>query len=207
LDPATASFEVRDPGIGLFHSIASKLDLSDEQVAMLELLKGKTTTMKERHSGEGLFFTSKVADRFGVRSHRIRVEWNRSLDDVFVSAPRFLPGTQVEFLVLRATRRRIEDVFAEFAPAEHDFRFQKTRVHVRLLQADYVSRSEAKRLLANLDRFREVVLDFKDVRSIGQGFADEVFRVFLRSHPEIKIVVENADPAVAAMLHHVREGP
>ena len=33
---------------------------------------------------------------------------------------------------------------------------------------------EARRLLANLDKFREVVLDFRAVRSIGQGFADEV---------------------------------
>jgi len=203
LDAGAASFDVRDPGIGLFHSIASKLDLADEQTAMLELLKGKTTTMPERHTGEGLFFTSKVADRFLLRSHRIQVEWSKSRDDVFVSARRFIRGTVVSFLVRRDTRRRTDDVFEEFAPKEYDFQFQKTRVLVKLLQADYVSRSEAKRLLANLDKFSEVVLDFKDVNSIGQSFADEIFRVFSRNHPGTKIFTENANPVIAAMLRHV----
>jgi anti-sigma regulatory factor (Ser/Thr protein kinase) len=203
LDAGAASFEVRDPGIGLFYSIASKLDLADEQAAMLELLKGKTTTMKERHTGEGIFFTSRVADRFLLRSHRIQVEWNSSQGDVFVSARRFIRGTQVNFFVQRGTRRRIEKVFEEFAPEEYDFRLQRTKINVKLLQTDYVSRSEAKRLLANLEKFSEVVLDFKDVSSIGQGFADEIFRVFCRRHPDIKILTKNANAVVAAMLRHV----
>ena len=33
-----------------------------------------------------------------------------------------------------------------------------------------------------LERFREVVLDFAGVDAIGQGFADEVFRVWARAH-------------------------
>ena len=204
LEPAGVAFQVRDRGIGVFHSVASKLQLEDEQAALVELLKGKTTTMRDSHTGEGIFFTSRVADRFVLRSHRIRVEWNRYKDDVFVSKERFLAGTDVQFLVDRATRRRLEDVFGEFAPAENNYRFDKTRVLVKLLQTDYISRSEAKRLLANLENFREVVLDFKDVRSIGQGFADEVFRVFASRHPEIKIAVENTNPVVSAMLRHVR---
>ena len=75
---------------------------------------------------------------------------------------------------------------------------------VKLLQREYVSRSEAKRLLANLGKFREVVLDFRDVKAIGQGFADEVFRVFTSAHPETKLAAENANPVVDAMVRHVR---
>lgn len=203
LEPAAVRFEVRDRGIGVFHSISSKLGLDDEQAALVELLKGKTTTMREKHTGEGIFFTSRVADRFVLRSHRIRLEWNRFKDDVFVSQERFLAGTHVEFLVERGTRRRLEDVFGEFAPAEYDYRFDKTRVLVKLLQAEYISRSEAKRLLANLEKFREVVLDFRGVRLIGQGFADEIFRVFAAAHPEIKVSAQNASPVVDAMFRHV----
>jgi hypothetical protein len=120
-----------------------------------------------------------------------------------VSQERFLSGTRVEFRVERGARRRLEDVFGEFAPEEYDFRFEKTRVFVKLLQTQYVSRSEAKRLLANLSRFREVVLDFKDVRSVGQGFADEVFRVFAAAHPDTKVAAANANPVVDAMIRHV----
>jgi len=204
LEPGMLSFEVRDPGIGVFHSIASKLRLEGEHAALVELLKGRTTTMREAHTGEGIFFTSRVADRFVLRSHRIQVEWSRVKDDVFVSNPRFLNGTGVSFAIQRSSRRFIEEIFSEFAPEEYDFRFQKTKVLVKLLQRDFVSRSEAKRLVANLEKFSEIVLDFQDVKSVGQGFADEVFRVFARRHPAVKIATENTNPGVDAMIRHVR---
>ena len=203
LDAGRVSFTIRDRGIGAFYSIASNLDLPDEQAALVELLKGKTTTMAETHTGEGIFFTSKAADRLLLRSHRILVEWNGYRKDLFVSQRRYIKGTYVEFLLQRDARRRLEDVFEEFAPAEYDFRFQKTRVFVKLLKKDYISRSEAKRLLTNLEKFSEVTLDFRDVKTIGQGFADEVFRVFAKQHPGVKISAENTNAPIDAMLRHV----
>ena len=74
---------------------------------------------------------------------------------------------------------------------------------VKLLQSDYVSRSEAKRLLVNLDRFSEIELDMRNVQQVGQGFADEIFRVFTSKHPEIVIRAINASQAVEAMIRHV----
>lgn len=206
LDAGTASFRVRDRGIGVFHSVASKLHLPDEDAALVELMKGKTTTMADTHSGEGIFFTSRAADQFVLRSHRTEVEWNRSRDDVFVSQRRYLQGTKVDFSLRRDTRRFLEKVFERFAPEEYDFRFQKTEVFVRMLKKSYVSRSEAKRLLTNLEKFSEITLDFKGVKAIGQGFADEVFRVFARRHPNIKISAENTTAPVDAMLRHVASG-
>lgn len=204
LDPAAIRFEIRDAGIGVFHSIAAKLRLPDEHEALLELLKGRTTTMREAHSGEGIFFTSRAVDRFVLRSHRIAFEANRIMDDVFVRKARFLKGTLVQLSLERATRRRLEAVFGEFAPAEFGFEFQRTRLFVKLLRRDYVSRSEAKRLLANVERFREVILDFRQVQSIGQGFADEVFRVFAARHPGVTLLTDNTSPAIDAMIRHVR---
>jgi anti-sigma regulatory factor (Ser/Thr protein kinase) len=206
LEPGRLAFEIRDTGIGVFHSIASKLHFKDEEAAMVELMKGRTTTLREAHTGEGLFFTSRVADRFVLRSHRIRVEWLRSRDDVFVASGRFLKGTEVRFEVQRSARQKLEEVFHEYAPETYDFEFARTKVLVRLLQKDYVSRSEARRLLANLEKFREVTLNFKGVESVGQGFMDEIFRVFAGRHPAIRIEVDNASPAVDAMIRHARSG-
>ena len=158
--------------------------------------------MAEAHTGEGIFFTSRAADRFLLRSHRIQVEWNRAREDVFVSTQRYLAGTDVRFAVQRSTTRRLDEVFAEFAPEEYDFQFLKTKLLVKLLRRDYVSRSEARRLLANLEKFREVVLDFRDVQSLGQGFADEVFRVFRRRHPSTTVTTENTNPVIDAMIRH-----
>ncbi|MDH3585657.1 MAG: DUF4325 domain-containing protein [Gammaproteobacteria bacterium] len=202
LDATCLSFTVRDTGIGVFHSIADKFELQDEHAAMIELVKGKTTTQPDAHSGEGIFFVSRAADRFVLRSHRLQIEWDRYRDDVFVSEPRFLRGTLVRFEINTDSRTRLEKVFAEFAPEEYDYQFEKTRVLVKLLQREYVSRSEAKRLLHNLDRFSEIELDMRDVTSVGQGFADEIFRVFASAHPEIVIHTVNAGKAIEAMIRH-----
>ena len=202
LEAGRLTFEIRETGIGVFRSIAEKFRLADETAAMIELLKGRTTTQPEAHSGEGIFFTSRVADCMRLRSHRIELEWNRARDDVFVSAPRFSQGTRVGFEIRRDSRTRLERVFAEFAPAAYDFRFEKTRVRVKLLQSEYVSRSEAKRLVLNLEKFSEVEVDLRGVGRLGQGFADEVFRVFGAAHPGTRIRAVNAGDAVAAMIRH-----
>jgi len=206
LDAGRVFFTVRDTGIGVFHSIADKFSLPDEHAALIELIKGKTTTKPEAHSGEGIFFVSRAADRFVLRSHRQCVEWDRARDDVFVSNPRFIEGTQVQFEIGRNSRTRLQKVFAEFAPEKYDYRFEKTRVLVKLLQKDYVSRSEAKRLLHNLHKFSEIELDMRDVKHVGQGFADEVFRVFASKYPGIVIRAINATGSVNAMLHHAKGG-
>lgn len=52
----------------------------------------------------------------------------------------------------------------------------------------FVSRSEAKRLMRGLDRYREVVLDSRDVEQVGQGFVDEVFRVWPAQHPGTTVI-------------------
>jgi len=70
---------------------------------------------------------------------------------------------------------------------------------------NYISRSEARRLLVNLDRFQQIELVFAGVESIGQGFADEVFRVFPGHHRGTVMEPVNAKPAVAAMIRHVEE--
>ena len=171
---------------------------------MIELVKGKTTTMPEAHSGEGIFFTSKVVNRLALRSHRIQMEWDRARGDVFVSTPRYTKGTSVKVEIKRNSRLKLEDVFTRYAPEEFDYQFQKTRVHVKLLNREYISRSEAKRLLQNLDRFRVVELDFRDVQAMGQGFADEIFRVFYNKYPDVEVHAINTSPVIQAMIQHVR---
>jgi DNA-binding transcriptional ArsR family regulator len=194
---------IRDYGVGAFHSIASRLHLRDENDAIGELLKGKATTAPERHSGEGIFFTSKACDKFVLRSHRIELTVAAGGREPAVSIRKPIRGTEVTLGISRSAKRKLQKVFAAFAPEEYDFRFQKTVVTVRFSAGDYVSRSEARRLVARLESFREVILDFTGVRSIGQAFADEVFRVFANSHPEVALKRVNVDPALDAVIRHV----
>ncbi len=203
LDQYECSFTVRDFGIGIFHSICTKFGLKDENDALGQLLKGKTTTMEERHSGEGIFFTSKAGDRMSIRSHRIKIEFDNVQGDVVVDEKRFIKGTEIFFSISRRSRRDLSSIFREYSPEMFDFRFEKTRVRVNLTIDELVSRSEAKRLVFGLNKFREIILDFRKVKTIGQGFADEIFRVFPRENPGTIIKPVNENEVIAQMIRHV----
>jgi DNA-binding Lrp family transcriptional regulator len=203
IDQLNVSFRIRDYGIGLYYSIFKKLKLQNEMDALWELIKGKTTTMEKHHSGEGIFFSSKAGDVVRFRSHQIELVFDNKQPDTFVSSKRDLNGTDVMFTVSKYAKKRLEKIFNEYAPEEYDFNFQKTQISVKLFRTEYISRSEAKRLINNLQKFRKVILDFKDVKSIGQAFADEVFRIFTRNHPDIILETKNASPAIEMMLRHV----
>jgi anti-sigma regulatory factor (Ser/Thr protein kinase)/biotin operon repressor len=194
---------IRDQGVGAFESIRKKFRLAEEADAVGELLKGKATSMPERHSGEGIFFTSKACDRFSLRSHGIEVAFDSKKHDIVVSLRARIRGTKVEMSISRSSRRKLEAVFAAFAPEEYDFRFERSVVTVRFATRDYVTRSEAKRLVSRLEQFREVTLDFSAVKSIGQGFADEVFRVFAAAHPTVILKRVNVPLPIDAVIRHV----
>jgi biotin operon repressor len=205
LNAYNCGFKIKDYGIGIFYSVFKKLSLPDESAAVGELLKGKTTTMKERHTGEGVFFTSKSGDHIIFQSHRAELVFDNKVKDVFMAARRFTKGTEVSFRISRNSKRKLGDIFNLYAPAEYEHRFEKTRVFVALYHKELVSRSEARRILNGLDKFREIIIDFLGVRSIGQGFADEIFRVFRKVHPDIAISVENLNPSLRPIIRHVVE--
>ena len=67
-----------------------------------------------------------------------------------------------------------------------------------------MSRSQAKRLVNGLEKFVTVELDFSGIDEIGQGFADELFRVFTNAHPEITLTPVNMCSDVEKMYRHVK---
>ncbi len=199
-DGETVILEVADEGVGIFNHIRDRLQLASEIEALQELSKGKTTTMPERHTGEGVFFTSKAVHEFEIQSGSLR--WlvdNRRNDTAVGELDPPVKGTHVRLEIETDKVRDLTEIFAEYAEG---FDFNKTRIIVMLfaIGTRFISRSEAKRLLHGLERFREVVLDFKDVDLVGQGFADEVFRVWARLHPETHFVPVNMSVPVAFMV-------
>lgn len=199
VEGARLRLAVADAGIGAFENLRSLLGLEDHLHALQELTKGKTTTQPERHSGEGLFFTSRMADRFELRANGFSWIVTREPMDQAVLEVEVVPGTEVRLEISLSTPVEPERVFGRYTT---DLRFDRTRCVIRLFEygAEFVSRSEAKRLLANLERFREVTLDFEGVRGVGQGFVDEVFRVWARGHPDTQLVPVSMNSAVDFMV-------
>ena len=206
----TGSIHLRviDDGIGMFQKIADALNLSDPRLSLLELSKGKFTTDPKRHTGEGIFFTSRSFDRFTIRSSELLFRHSSRSDDwKFEVEEKSFVGTRVTMSLIVPSSRDLKDVFQRFSSGPDEYRFAKT--HVPLKLADYgdeglLSRSSAKRVLSRVDRFSEVVLDFSNVGSIGQGFADEIFRVFRNEHPSVNLIPINANEQVTQMIRRAQ---
>lgn len=193
------SFVIRDKGIGAYTNVKKGFHLKDEYEAAEHVFKGKQTTVPSRHSGQGIFFTSRIADRFELRSHRLVVIIDNNQDDVFFADTRPLIGTEVKFQIRQRSKKRIDELFQRFA--NENFDFDKNEVRVRLsLYRDLMSRSQARRLLAGLDKYQRIVFDFQGVEGIGQAFTDEIFRVFPLHHPGIQVSHLNASSAIEFMI-------
>lgn len=232
--PEEVELYVEDDGEGIFNKLQRVRGLEDPQHVALELSKGKVTTEPDRHTGEGIFFTARMCDKFLIWSGPVACghvgsgPWHvEQIEDPpgaiapvsgVQKGPEWLvkqvedrPGTTVRMVVRLDTKRTPEQVFDEFAPPdpdpERDRSFAKTSFQASLVLhpgEGLVSRSQAKRLMARCDRFREVTIDFKDIGSIGPAFADEVFRVFQSQHPGLTIRTTNTGPAVERMIQRAR---
>lgn len=197
-------FMIRDFGVGVFKNVKRKFRLTSETEAINHLLKGKQTTLPRRHSGEGIFFTSKAADQFILESFGKKLIVDNVKKDIFINNIKPLKGTRATFVASVKTKRSLKNIFAEFAGSS--FEFNKTKVMVKLGLIDNIllSRSQARRIIFGLDKFKEVILDFKGVVSIGQSFADEIFRVWQNQHPNINIEVINSNDNIDLMIKRVK---
>jgi len=205
-----------DDGIGIYKNVQNYLQqkfgktLSYQDV-LTELYKGKLTTKPGNHSGEGIFFTSKVLNEFAIWSDSTIFVQGCYDKGEFISSHLISYfnklshlGTMVVMKLENQTARTIKEVFDMFAPIEQGF--VRTRIPIAEVcpYAEPIARSQARRILYRLEEFKQIELDFEGVEFMGQGFADEIFRVFQHKHPEIELIPINANQTTLGMVKHVQ---
>lgn len=203
-DYYNAIMAIEDNGIGIFKKIKRDHNLKNENEAIFELKKGKLTSDSTNHSGEGIFFTSKVVDYFSIES--FKHHFSSGNKEFFYSFEQLennkIKGTYVLMVIDKNTKRTTKEVFENYT--NDDYIFDKTEITVHLakeyLGFPMVSRSLAKRILSNVDKFKIVFLDFSGIDVVGQGFADEVFRVYRHKKPGITILPINANEEIKFMI-------
>jgi hypothetical protein len=199
---------LNDNGVGIFRKIQNALNLLDERHAILELSKGKLTTDPDRHTGEGIFFSSRLVDQFDILSGGVYFGHQfGDKEDWIIERSNPQSGTSVIMELNSHTARRSKEIFDLYTATEDDYGFTKTVVPVKLAQYGndkLVSRSQAKRLLSRVELFKTVIFDFAGVPTVGQAFADEIFRVFPQQHPEVKLIPIHADPEVQQMIDRAK---
>jgi len=203
----STTIKILDNGGGIFRKIQSALDLLDERHALLELAKGKLTTDPANHTGEGIFFSSRVFDTFDILSGGVYFSHSHTSEtDWIMDRDQSAAGTFVNMQLANDSSRTLKQVFDSFTSAG-DYGFTKTIVPVRLAQYGdemLVSRSQGKRLVTGLDKFKTVMFDFGGIESIGQAFADEVFRVFQNQHPHIELLPIYVNDNLKKMINWVK---
>jgi hypothetical protein len=99
-------------------------------------------------------------------------------------------------------------VFSKFTSSSDGFGFEKTNVPVKLARygnENLVSRSQAKRLMARLDIFKIVVLDFDNLETIGRAFADEIFRVHVKNHSNTQVPSINEKSSIRKLVREIHD--
>ncbi|MFZ3070028.1 MAG: DUF4325 domain-containing protein [Anaerolineaceae bacterium] len=205
IDHEKVSFTVQDYGVGVFRNVMKERNLTSELEAIQDILKGKTSTMPADRGGEGIFFTSRCADFFTLDSYGYQLLVDNQIPDIFIrKVDDIRHGTLVNFKIDVDSNRQLFEVFRAFTDEENEERsaFNVTEIKVKLYKSgtEYISRSQARRILAGLDQFRVIRFDFDHVEMIGQAFADEVFRVFHNQHPDIRLEMENMNDVVSFMI-------
>lgn len=207
---AEIELHVGDDGVGIFRKIRAAFGLADERQAVFELTKGKLTTDPANHTGQGIFFSSRMFDRFEIDSHFLRLS-HRQGDDrstlIEATETPALFATLVTMSIDPSSSRTTKEVFDRHAGPEGDYSFSTTQIVVALAvygREQLVSRSQAKRVMSRCENFRHVILDFSNVETIGPAFADEIFRVYANAHPGIELRWVNAVPEVEGRVRHAR---
>lgn len=203
----TVFFIIRDYGIGAFNSLMTKKKYPDTLSTIQELVKGRNTSDPIRHSREGIFWTSKIADRFELKSYDYSLIVDNIISDYTVKKldePTI--GTEVYFEIEKKSQKSISELFHEYSLDHDALSLDTTAIPIKLyaLGEVWISRSQAKKVLEGLNKFKKIIFDFKGIDLIGQGFADEIFRVWQNSHPDIILEAINANENVEFMIQHAK---
>lgn len=197
----TTSVVLIDDGVGIFEKIKNHFGLSNLDEAICELFKGKLTTDAANHSGEGIFFTSKMMDSFTIISDgKIFTSSKFSNDSIFDIEN--IQGTCVFMSLSNFTHKTPKEIFDQYS--DIDGGFNTTKIPLKnIFDGAPVSRSQAKRVCNRLEQFTEAILDFDEIEWMGQGFAHQIFVVFKSLYPEISIIPINMNDSVESMYKHV----
>ena len=201
---------IEDDGVGIFRKLKDFFGFDTSEEAVRELFKGKLTTDQARHSGEGIFFTSRAVDKFAAVSEG-RIFSHDRFDDVvqdFTGCTLMehwmdMPGTAVFMSLSNFSNKTLKEIFDQYSSVDEGF-FRTSIPIKNMFDMFPVARSQARRLCQNFDKFREIELDFEGVEEVGQGFAHELFVVYQNSHPEIRLVPVNTNDAVEKMIRRVQ---
>ena len=171
---------------------------------VLNITNCNTESIQCIHTSKRSFFIDSIIIRsngYSLKHSRDNEKWELNRSKKYIS------GTSVSLHIKKTSTQTIERVMEEFSSKSDTSIFDKTSIPVNLLRVGsetLISRGQAQRLLRGLNEFKEVVFDFANVHTIGQPFADEIFRVFHYNHTDTKFSVINSTVEIETIIKRVK---
>jgi anti-sigma regulatory factor (Ser/Thr protein kinase) len=195
---------ISDDGRGLFDQVRERLGMDDPAQVMLELCKGRLSSQPERHTGRGLFFTARLADIFDLHANQVAFQQRAWAPQDWTRGRAVKPsGSSIYLAIALDTPRTLDQVLRSASLDSAGYGIEQIHLPLRLLTSEQVglaSRAQARKVAHRLTQFKRAELDFSGVDEIGQGFADELFRVFARQQDGVQLVVRHAGRKVQQMI-------
>ena len=143
-----------------------------------------------------------MMDEFMIVSDDIVFSRDNFRDEQFESLKKS-SGTLVAMSLSNNSKKTSREIFDRFSNVDDGF--IKTSIPIAHVfpNGDPISRSEARRLGELITNFKEVDLDFAGNEEVGQAFVHELFVVWQRNNPDIKLNVINACDNVDFMIRRV----
>lgn len=200
---------INDNGIGIFNNIKKHKNIVNNKQILLELSKGKLTTDKENHTGLGIFWSIKSFDEFGIytdgkiynlkdkKTFNLKPTDDKDVDNYMQKDL----STSIMMSINASSKTKLKDVFDNFA-LQPECELNTTILNLALISERnrLVSRSQAKQVVNRLEEFKFITFDFAGIESIGQGFADEIFRVFWKKYPTLELSWINTNEDIEKMI-------
>ncbi len=201
------SFTIIDDGVGVYSKVTKHFSLENDRHAILELSKGKMTTDPAHHTGDGLFFASRLFDRFILESSGL--EWKHELKNEkwSISPVKRKKGTSILLEIKSLSNRSLKNVMKEYS-TNGGMIFNRTCVPVILSKLDsenLFSRSQARRLTQNMEEYKNICFDFAGLDMVSHSFADEVFRVYQQEKPHQKLEWRNSNPELIELFTEIKK--
>ena len=191
---------IADNGIGIFKNIKSNLKLPSAHIAAIELAKSGLTTDPKNHSGDELYTVFHLFDNIKIESTEILLHFDYLDKSWNINQSKQANGTRIHLKINPSSKRTCLDIFKKIFNSK-----QKTlSIPISLTRyggLDLInSREQANYLLRNIEDYKIVNFDFKNIDLIGPAFADELIRKTNRINKSIIINWVNSNDMINIML-------
>ena len=197
------SIWVTDNGTGIYEKIRRGHCYPDLRECAFQLSKGILSSSIDSSIGQSLYLISWCFDVFEICANGVCYHKDLNNDDWYIgSKESSSSGTSVRMSIDINSERSLKDVCRDYR-LKKNTGFADTHILVDLAVFDeenFLSRTQARRILHKLNKFSKITLDFTNAKVVGNAFVDEIFRVFHEKNPDIELEYINANPDIEFMI-------